>query len=123
MVAEGSGNIREAKVNFIDGEFVASDKTFENTTPVDGTLLSHVHEATEDMVDLAVAAARKAYRETWGAMPVEERCKILYAVADGIDARSDEFIEAETLDTGKPRSLASHVDIPRGAANFRFLPI
>ena len=65
MVAEGSANIRELR-NFIDGEFVASDKTFENTTPVDGTLLSHVHEATEDMVDLAVAAARKAYRETWG---------------------------------------------------------
>ena len=118
MAPEGSGNIRELK-NFIGGEFVGSGNTFENSTPVDGTLLSHVHEATKDMVDQAVVAARKAYKEVWGNMPVEERCRILYAVADGIDARADEFIEAETLDTGKPRSLASHVDIPRGAANFR----
>ena len=118
MAPEGSGNIRELK-NFIGGEFVGSGNTFENSTPVDGTLLSHVHEATKDIVDQAVVAARKAYKEVWGNMPVEERCRILYAVADGIDARADEFIEAETLDTGKPRSLASHVDIPRGAANFR----
>ncbi|CAN0599171.1 unnamed protein product, partial [Laminaria digitata] len=117
MAADGSGNIRELK-NFIGGEFVASGNTFENTTPIDGTLLSHVHEATKEMVDNAVIAAQKASK-IWAKMPVEARCKILYAVADGIDARSDEFIEAETLDTGKPRSLASHVDIPRGAANFR----
>ena len=117
MAADGSGNIRELK-NFIGGEFVASGNTFENTTPIDGTLLSHVHEATKEMVDNAVIAAQKAAK-IWSKMPVEARCKVLYAVADGIDARSDEFIEAETLDTGKPRSLASHVDIPRGAANFR----
>ena len=118
MATDTAGNIRELK-NFIGGEFVASGNTFENFTPVDGTLLSHVHEATREMVDQAVIAARKAYTETWGKMSVEKRSNILYAVADGIDARSDEFIEAETMDTGKPRSLASHVDIPRGAANFR----
>ncbi len=118
MASETQPNVRELK-NFIGGQFVESDHTFENTTPVDGSLLSYVHEATKEMVDDAVTAAQKAYKEVWGRMPVEERCKILDAVADGIDARSDEFIEAETLDTGKPRSLASHVDIPRGAANFR----
>ena len=79
MAPEGSGNIRELK-NFIGGEFVGSGNTFENSTPVDGTLLSHVHEATKDMVDQAVVAARKAYKEVWGNMPVEERCRILYAV-------------------------------------------
>ena len=111
-------NVRELK-NFVGGKFVASGNVFENATPLDGTLLSRVHEADRDLVDRAVEAARKAYRETWGRMPVAERCRILYAVADGIDARAQEFVEAETLDTGKPRSLASHVDIPRGAANFR----
>ncbi|MEX2453156.1 MAG: 2-hydroxymuconic semialdehyde dehydrogenase [Rhodospirillaceae bacterium] len=118
MASEKQANVRELK-NFIDGRFVGSGKTFENITPIDGSLLSYVHEATREMVDEAVTAAGRAYRETWGKMPVEKRCKVLYAVADGIDARSEEFIEAETLDTGKPRSLASHVDIPRGAANFR----
>ena len=118
MTTAGQRNVRELK-NFVGGEFVASGNVFENTTPVDGTLLSRVHEAGRELVDRAVESARKAYRETWGGMPVAERCRILYAVADGIDARAEEFIEAETLDTGKPRSLASHVDIPRGAANFR----
>ena len=118
MTAAGQRNVRELK-NFVGGEFVASGNVFENATPLDGTLLSRVHEADRDLVDRAVEAARKAYRETWGRMPVAERCRILYAVADGIDARAQEFVEAETLDTGKPRSLASHVDIPRGAANFR----
>ena len=118
MSGPAQGNVRELK-NFVGGEFVDGGRTFENTTPVDGTLLSHVHEATREVVDRAVDAARAAYRETWGRMPVAARCDILHAVADGIDARSDEFIEAECLDTGKPRSLASHVDIPRGAANFR----
>ena len=115
----GAGrNVRELR-NFVGGEFVASGSVFDNATPIDGTLLSRVHEADREIVDRAVEAARIAYRETWGRMPVAERCRILYAVADGIDARAEEFVEAETLDTGKPRSLASHVDIPRGAANFR----
>lgn len=115
----GAGrNVRELR-NFVGGEFVASGNVFDNATPIDGTLLSRVHEADREIVDRAVEAARIAYRETWGRMPVAERCRILYAVADGIDARAEEFVEAETLDTGKPRSLASHVDIPRGAANFR----
>ena len=52
-------------------------------------------------------------------MPVTERMALLHKVADGITARFDEFLEAECLDTGKPKSLASHVDIPRGAANFK----
>jgi aminomuconate-semialdehyde/2-hydroxymuconate-6-semialdehyde dehydrogenase len=43
----------------------------------------------------------------------------LYAVADEINRRFDDFLEAEIADTGKPRSLASHIDIPRGAANFK----
>ena len=40
-------------------------------------------------------------------------------MADEIDRRGDEFLAAELADTGKPHSLASHIDIPRGAANFR----
>ncbi len=118
MGATPQRNLRELR-NFVGGAFRETGNTFENTTPVDGTLLSHVHEATRELVNEAVDAARKAYRTTWGRLPLNERCNLLYAVADAIDARSDEFIEAETLDTGKPRSLASHVDIPRGAANFR----
>ena len=52
-------------------------------------------------------------------MTVAERTDILARVADGINARLEEFLAAECLDTGKPSSLARHLDIPRGAANFK----
>lgn len=112
------GGVRELR-SFVGGEFVAGGGAFDNISPVDGALLSRVQEATREVVDGAVEAARAAYRGSWGRMPAARRCELLHAVADGIDARSDEFVEAECGDTGKPRSLAGHVDIPRGAANFR----
>ena len=105
--------------NFINGEFVATAKTFEKRSPLDNSLLGHVHEAGPSEVDAAVAAARAALDGPWGRMTVAERVDMLYAVADGINARFDEFLAAECADTGKPMSLASHIDIPRGAANFK----
>ena len=51
-------------------------------------------------------------------MPLAERVGLLRKLADGINARFDEFLAAEIRDTGKPISIASHLDIPRGAANF-----
>lgn len=107
--------------NFINGEFTkgTSGKTFENRTPVDGSLIGIVHEAGRTEINAAVKAAKQAMKGPWGSMTVEQRIAILYRVADRINERFDEFLEAECLDTGKPRSLASHVDIPRGAANFK----
>ncbi|PKO57544.1 MAG: 2-hydroxymuconic semialdehyde dehydrogenase, partial [Betaproteobacteria bacterium HGW-Betaproteobacteria-19] len=67
----------------------------------------------------AVAAAQAALKGPWGRMTVAERVDLLNAVADGINRRFDDFLAAECADTGKPRSLASHIDIPRGAANFK----
>jgi aminomuconate-semialdehyde/2-hydroxymuconate-6-semialdehyde dehydrogenase len=105
-------------LNFIDGEFVATDKTFANRAPVDNRVLGLVHEAGRTEVDAAVAAARAALKGEWGRMPVVKRVELLYAVADEINRRFDDFLAAEIADTGKPLSLASHIDIPRGAANF-----
>lgn len=65
-------------------------------------------------VDAAVRVAGEAMKGPWGAMTVDERIVLLNKVADRINERFDEFLEAECLDTGKPRSLASHIDIPRG---------
>jgi len=108
-------------LHFIDGAYVESrsGKTFANYSPVDGTLINTVHEAGRDEVDAAVSAARAALTGPWGGMSIAERAEVLYRVADGITARFDEFLAAECADTGKPRSLARHIDIPRGAANFK----
>jgi aminomuconate-semialdehyde/2-hydroxymuconate-6-semialdehyde dehydrogenase len=108
-------------LHFIDGAFMpsSSGRTFENRNPVDGRVIGHVHEGGKREVDAAVAAARAALDGPWGRMPVTQRVELLYEVADEINRRFDDFLAAEVADTGKPASLASHIDIPRGAANFK----
>ncbi|QDF97785.1 2-hydroxymuconic semialdehyde dehydrogenase [Azoarcus sp. DD4] len=105
--------------NFINGEFVATAKTFDKYSPLDNQRIALVHEAGKIEVDAAVAAAQAALKGPWGKMTVAERVDLLNAVADGINRRFDDFLAAECADTGKPKSLASHIDIPRGAANFK----
>jgi len=109
--------------HFINGEYTegTTGKTFENRTPIDNSLLGLVHEAGKAEVDAAVAAANAALKGPWGKMSIQQRCDMLEAVAAEINRRFDDFLEAEVLDTGKPVSLASHIDIPRGAANFKAL--
>ena len=94
-------------------------KSWENRSPLDNSLIGRVPEGGKAEVDAAVRAARAALDGPWGAMTVAQRTDLLAAVADEINARFDEFLAAECLDTGKPYSLASHIDIPRGAANFK----
>ncbi len=108
-------------LNFIDGEFrpSSSGSMFENRSPVDGSLIGMVHEATAGDVDAAVAAANSARSGPWGQLSLAERSDMLVSVAQEIDRRFDDFLAAEMLDTGKPVSIASHIDIPRGAANFK----
>ncbi len=108
-------------LNFIDGTYRQSSggSTFDNVSPVDGTVVGRVHEATREDVDAAVRAARAALHGPWGALDMTARVDLLHGVAAEIDRRFDEFLAAEVADTGKPASLASHIDIPRGAANFR----
>ncbi len=107
--------------NFINGEHVlaAGGKTFENRSPADGRLIGLVSEAGEAEVDAAVRAARAALAGPWGSMDTARRTELLYAVADEINRRFEDFLAAEVADTGKPHSLARHIDIPRGAANFK----
>ncbi len=92
---------------------------FPNINPANGKLLAQVSEASEDMVGQAVLSARVALRGEWGQMPVDQRCDMLHKLAEGINARFDDFVEAEIADTGKPLEQARVLDIPRAAANFK----
>ncbi|WP_431711082.1 2-hydroxymuconic semialdehyde dehydrogenase [Glutamicibacter uratoxydans] len=106
--------------NYIDGSFIdAADMTFEKTNPVNGSLIAHVAEADRDTVNAAVKAGRSALEGPWGRMTVNDRAALLRRIADRIDARFEDLLEAEVSDTGKPETLAREVDIARAAANFR----
>jgi aminomuconate-semialdehyde/2-hydroxymuconate-6-semialdehyde dehydrogenase len=113
-----TGAVKDIR-NFIAGEFVAGARSFDKYSPVDGALIARVAEAGAAEIDAAVKAARNALGGPWGKMPLGERCDLLYAVANEINRRFDDFLDAEVADTGKPVTLASHLDIPRGAANFK----
>ena len=107
--------------NFIDGEYVAAadGKRFDKTSPVDNRVICSVSEAGRSDVDTAVKAARAALKGEWGQMSTERRTELLYAVADEITRRFDDFVAAEMADTGQPAHVMKHVFIPRGAANFK----
>ncbi|GAB3113663.1 2-hydroxymuconic semialdehyde dehydrogenase [Aestuariicella hydrocarbonica] len=105
--------------NYVAGEFVASNRLFANINPVDGSEINRVAEADAATVDAAVKAARRALHGDWGQMAPAVRCQLLHRVADGIEARFEEFVAAEMADTGKSFHQARSIDIPRGAANFR----
>ncbi len=105
--------------NFVDGAFVGSKHEFPDVNPADGSMIAQVSEADRVLVDAAVHAARKTLKGAWRGLAIRERASRLRKIADGIEARFDCFVAAEVADTGKPIALASRLDIPRAAANFR----
>jgi aminomuconate-semialdehyde/2-hydroxymuconate-6-semialdehyde dehydrogenase len=105
--------------NFVGGRFVDGGAPFDVYDPATGQVHARAFEADTAIVDAAVTAARRAVDGAWGQMPLATRRALLNRVADAIEARFDDFLEAEIADTGKPYELAHHLDIPRGAANFR----
>ena len=94
--------------NYVNGQFVWGEQTFDNINPVNGSLICQVSEATEDVVDQAVRAARAALVGEWGKLSVNDRCDLLHAVADGIGNRFDEFVDAEIR--GSNRSSSSSIE-------------
>jgi aminomuconate-semialdehyde/2-hydroxymuconate-6-semialdehyde dehydrogenase len=107
--------------NFIGGEFVepVGGKYLDNIEPATGKPYSQVPDSDSRDVELAVAAAEKAFAD-WSRTPVADRSRILLRIADLIDRDLEKFAHAESVDTGKPLSLARSLDIPRASSNFRF---
>jgi aminomuconate-semialdehyde/2-hydroxymuconate-6-semialdehyde dehydrogenase len=105
-------------LNYIDGQFVRGKREFPDINPANGSVIAQVSEADQSLVDAAVSAAREATHE-WSRLGTRERATALYRVADAIETRFDCFVAAEVADTGKPAALASKLDVPRAAANFR----
>ncbi|MFR6009539.1 MAG: aldehyde dehydrogenase family protein [Christensenellales bacterium] len=106
---------------FINGEWRdASDgQTVKTYSPVDGSLLAEVAEATKEDVDAAVSSAREAFK-TWKNSTVKERAKILNQIADIIDANAELLATVETMDNGKPIRETMAVDVPLAAEHFRY---
>ena len=105
----------------IDGSWQAGSATFATVDPATGETLAQVSEASAADVDRAVAAARTALETgAWPAMMPMDRAKLLWAIADTLEAHIDELAELETLDQGKPLFVGRWAEIPGAIAQFRF---
>jgi acyl-CoA reductase-like NAD-dependent aldehyde dehydrogenase len=106
---------------FIDGQFVPALEggEIDVVNPASGELITRIAAAQAEDVDLAVAAAKRAF-PGWAATPGAERGRLLLKLADRIEACSDELAHLESLDTGHPVRDSRILDVPRTAACFRY---
>ncbi|MDP6932060.1 MAG: aldehyde dehydrogenase [Myxococcota bacterium] len=109
-------------LNYIGGAFVpaASGETLEDIGPATGQVIARIPRSDSADVDRAAGAAQAALKGDWSRSTVEDRAGLLEAIADSIAERAEELAGLESLDQGKPVSLAAAVDIPRAEQNFRF---
>ena len=103
--------------HFIGGRWTTPGKTFETRDPSTGAKLARVSQGTSKDVDVAVAAARKAY-PAWSRLSGHERAKHLYALARMVQKHSRLFAVLETLDNGKPIRETRDIDVPLVARHF-----
>jgi len=105
----------------IGGQWVdaADGAVVETLDPASGKIIGTIPDASASDVDAAVAAARKA-QGPWAATPPAERARILWKIADLIEANIDELSELEALDQGKPLYVARWAEIPGAVGQFRF---
>jgi len=106
-------------LNYIDGELVDTKSHIDLYDPSNGKVYGTLPASDQNAVDQAIAAADKAY-PTWSKTSVQERSRLLVKIADLIEERLDDLAKIESLDNGKPVTLAKKVDIPRASSNFRF---
>ncbi|HEX4911874.1 MAG TPA: aldehyde dehydrogenase [Permianibacter sp.] len=108
-------------LNYINGELVPaqSNSWLDNYEPATGEIYSRIADSDERDVELAVQAAHAAF-PAWKRTSLDERARLLNAIADKLEHWNDALAEAESMDNGKPIWLARTVDIPRAAHNFRF---
>ena len=94
---------------------------FDNTGPRDARVLNRVAACDAVDVDAAVMAARTAFDDDrWRGLAPRRRKAVMLALADLMEARSDELALLETLDTGKPISETRNVDIPLAIGTLRY---
>ena len=111
-------------LNYISGDFCTpdSDEWLEDYSPATGEVIALIPKSGKDDVDKAVNAALEAL-PSWSSLTNQERANWLEKIADGLESKYEQIAELESIDTGKPISLAREVDAYRSVKNFRFFSI
>jgi phenylacetaldehyde dehydrogenase len=129
-VASAPERLRESQPNLnrrhrllIDGEWVEpqSGRTFQTLNPANGEPLADIAAGEAPDIDHAVAAARKAFESgPWPRMTPAERQRLIWRLADRMEASLEELAQLETLDNGKPIAVARVADVPLSIEHMRY---
>ena len=112
------------KKMLINGKWVEaiSGRTFPSHNPATGDVTAEVAEGDAADIDLAVKAARAAFESgAWPSLTPSERGRMIWRLADLLEAHLDEFAELEALDNGKPVGVARVADVPLAVDLFRYM--
>ena len=103
--------------NLVGGQFIVTAECFDDISPLDNTIIAKIPRTRN--IDEAVLAATQA-QSHWGNLSMDERCDWLDKIADILEHNIEEVARLESLDTGKPHTVALDVDANRSVNNFRF---
>ena len=107
----------EKILNFINGEFVPTTHHLENINPALGTIYGTLPRTEPEEVARAIDCAHKAF-ESWSKTEPQHRSDLLRKLGHLILKNTEILARAESIDSGKPLSLARSIEIPRCAQNF-----
>src|SRR5581483_3780522 len=116
--------LAERKLMLINGQWVeaSSGDTFEVLDPADGETIAHVPAGDRADVDLAVKAARRAFEDSeWSRMSASDRGRIIWRIGDQILEHADELAAIESIDNGKPMTVARVADVELAADLFHYM--
>ncbi len=107
--------------NYIGGEWLApvDGDYFDDTSPIDGSLIARVPKSNSKDIDLAVEAAGRV-ADAWGKTSATERSNILFKVAARIEENLESLALVETWDNGKAIRETMAADIPLAVDHFRY---
>jgi len=107
--------------NYINGKLTPASSAdwIEDFEPATGRVYARVPDSSKADIDTAVAAAQRAF-PLWSVTPAAERGEWLRTLAALIERDLEKLSHAESVDTGKPITLARNLDIPRAVTNLRF---
>ncbi len=116
--------LKQPRQMLIDGKWVKAEsgKTFDVIDPATTDVIGKVAEGDKADIDKAVKAARKAFESgPWPKMSPADRGKLLHKVGDLILENLDVLAELESLDNGKPITVARAADVPLAADMFHYM--
>ena len=116
--------VAEQRKHLIGGRWVeaASGKTFPVYNPATEDVIVYVAEGNEEDIDRAVKAARRAFESgPWPTLTPAERGRMIWRLGDLIYEHLEELAQLESLDNGKPITVARAADVPLSADMFQYM--